>query len=145
MTRKPRSGYEIAKARTTKALRELVATSGKAEYRLHCAIVELLRTAHLPGVVFFHVENERKRDHKQQAAFKAMGGLAGVSDLVLAIPGGRICFMEVKAATDLSEAQEAFLAGMEAHGHRTAVVRSLDEAAFILAAWGAIRGATVAA
>lgn len=144
--RKPRTGYEIKKDATTKALRALIASNGREEYQIHCAIVEMIRRSKLPGVVFWHTENERKRDYAQQSAFAAMGGLAGVSDIIVSTRDGRMCFIEVKSsAGTLSEDQESFLAAMELNGHRTAVVRSLVEAAHYLALWNVIRNVQVAA
>ena len=145
MTR-PRSGYKIARDKTTAALRLAVASDGKEEYRLHCAIVDLLNAARCPGVVFWHCPNGGKRAMAEAAQFGAMGVLAGVADLQLSIPGGKTCFMEIKArAGVLSEAQEGFLAAMDRNGHRTAVVRSLDEAMVTLRDWGAIRAIARAA
>jgi hypothetical protein len=62
------------------------------------------------------------------------------------MPEGRTGYMEVKSPKGrLTEDQENFLAAMAANGNLTAVVRSLDEAADVLAAWGAIRRVRVAA
>lgn len=54
--------------------------------------------------------------------------------------------MEIKSCDGhLTEDQEEFLAAMDRHGHRTAVVRSLDEAMDYLRDWGAIRAVRRAA
>jgi hypothetical protein len=47
--RKPRTGYEIKKDATTKALRALIASNGREEYQIHCAIVEMIHRSKLPG------------------------------------------------------------------------------------------------
>jgi|JI10StandDraft_1071094.scaffolds.fasta_scaffold161050_2 hypothetical protein len=145
MTR-PRTGYAIAKAKTTAKLKAELAAHHATEYNIHTAIVELIERSKLPGVIYWHCPNGARRTHAEAAALKAMGMLAGVADFCFSMPGGRFAFIEVKTKTGaLSEEQEAFLAGMERNGNRTAVVRSIDEAAFILSSWGVIRGARVAA
>lgn len=145
MTR-PRTGYKIARDKTTAALKRAVASDGQAEYRLHCAIVDLLTNAARPGVVWWHCPNGGKRHVREAMKFRAMGVLAGVADLQLSIPGGKTCFMEIKGGSGvLSDAQELFLASMERNGHRTAVVRSLDDAMVTLRDWGAIRAVARAA
>jgi hypothetical protein len=94
----------------------------------------------MPGVVFWHCPNGAKRAYKEAAALKAMGLLAGVADLQISSPGATHCFLEIKSDTgELTEDQEQFLAAMERNGNRVAVVRSLDEALFVLAAWGVIK------
>lgn len=144
---KPRvSGYAIAQRKTTAALRDLVSSNGKEEYQLQCDVVKLLRCLALPGVVFFHVENERKRTYRQAASFKAMGGMAGVSDLIISLPNGKMAFLELKSRRGrLSDEQKAFLEGMDSHGHMTWVARTLDEATRFLADAGAIKAVKVTA
>jgi hypothetical protein len=143
---KPRTGYQLAKERMTAALRAEVAAHGRAEEQLHIAIVELLNATAAPGVRFHHVPNGGKRSKREAARFRLMGVKAGVSDLVISMPGGRTGYMEIKAANGrLSEEQENFLAAMAANGNLTAVVRSLEEATATLTEWGAIRRARVAA
>ena len=140
------TGYEWAKARTTAALKAEVAAAGKAEERIHIAIVTLLTATAAPGVRFHHVPNGGLRSKREAARFKLMGVKPGVSDLVISMPEGRTGYMEIKSPKGrLTEDQENFLAAMAANGNLTAVVRSLDEAADILAAWGAIRRVRVAA
>jgi hypothetical protein len=140
------TGYAWAKARTTAALKAEVAAAGKAEERIHIAIVNLLTATAAPGVRFHHVPNGGLRSKREAARFKLMGVKPGVSDLVISMPEGRTGYMEVKSPKGrLTEEQENFLAAMAANGNLTAVVRSLDEAADVLAAWGAIRRVRVAA
>lgn len=140
------SGYTIKRDQTTQALRAEVQSGARAEFKLHAAIVDLLSATRLPGVVFWHTPNGARRKPAEAAALKAMGLLAGVADLCISIPGAKFCFMEVKASHGrLSDEQEAFLAGMERNGHRTAVVRDLGEAMAFLRDWGAIRAVRVAA
>ena len=143
---KPTTGYQWAREKMTAALKAEVASQGRAEMQLHVAIAELLRATASPGVRFWHTPNGGKRAKQEAAQFKLMGVKAGVSDLVISMPGGRTGYIEVKAPNGrLTEEQENFLAAMAANGNPTAVVRSLDEAVSILTNWGAIRKARVAA
>lgn len=144
--RRPRTGYAIAKEHTTEALKAARSDRFAREYNLQKDIVDAIERIRAPGVVFWHVPNGIKAKPKDVAAMKRIGMRAGVVDLHISVPGVGMCFLEVKTEDgDLTEAQEAFLAGMQSHGHRTAVVRSMDEALHYLASWGAIRGARVAA
>lgn len=140
------SPLAIQRRQTTEALKALVANDGKSEYRLHCQIIDLLKLSGVRGLVFYHVPNGGRRNPREAARLKLMGVLAGVSDLALSIPGVGMAFMEIKAGRGrVSIEQEAFLAAMEAHGHRVAVVRSFDGAVEVLASWGAIAKVRVAA
>lgn len=140
------TGYQIMKRQTTAALKAARSDRFAREYNLQKDIVNAIERIRVPGVIFWHVPNGMKAKPKDVAAMKRIGMRAGVVDLHISVPGVGMCFLEVKTDDgDLTEAQEAFLAGMAAHGHRTAVVRSLDEALHYLAAWGAIRGVSVAA
>lgn len=146
MTKRARTGYQIALDKTTAALKALVADNGKAEYRLHCQIVEAVERLKVPSLVFWHTANEGKRTPAQAAAQKAMGLRAGVSDLVFSLPQARMMFMEIKSLKGkLSPEQRVFFDSMTAHGHIVCVVRSLDEGLHFLTEFGAIRAARVAA
>ena len=140
------SGYDIAKRQTSAALRDLVQSDAAAETKIHCAIVELIEAAKVPGVIYWHTPNGMKRSKKDAAILKAMGVLAGVVDLIISQPGGVMRYLELKTRRGIvSKEQTAFMSAMEANGHDTAVVRSLEEAARVLEGWGVIRGARVAA
>lgn len=139
------SPLDIARRNTTAALKSLVASDGKEEYRTHCAIVEALQRFGVPGLVFWHCPNGAKRGAISAARLRAMGMLAGVPDLALSWPG-HMAFMEIKSGKGkIAQEQIAFLDAMRSHGHYTAVVRSLEEAISTLSAWGAIKRARVAA
>lgn len=141
------SPLAIAKRQTTEALKALVANDGKAEYRLHCQIVDLLKLSGAHGLWYWHTPNSGKRTATEAARFRAMGVLAGVSDLALSIPGVGMAFVEIKAGRGrgrVSYEQEVFLEAMAAHGHRTAVVKSFDQAVELFTEWGAISKVRVA-
>ena len=140
------SGYDVMKRKTTAALNDLVASSRHEEEQLQVAVITLLEASRSPGVVYWHTPNGGKRGIREAVRFKRMGVLAGVSDIIISLPGGRMAYLELKSRRGrVSEEQKAFLAGMEANGHRTGMAHTLGEAACFLSDVGAIRGAKVAA
>lgn len=146
MLTKSTTGYEWARRRATEALKAEVASMQKAEDQLHISIVELLRTAGAPGMVFWHTPNGGRRGKVEAARFKMMGVRPGVPDLVISLPSGAMAFMEIKTPKGaLTPEQRDFLEAMKRNGHLTSVVRSLAEAAADLSTWGAVRNVKVAA
>jgi hypothetical protein len=67
-----------------------------AEFHLHCAVVQHLRLAALPGVFYFHPANGEARSARTGAKLKRMGTRPGVPDLVV-IVGGIAHGLELKA------------------------------------------------
>jgi hypothetical protein len=140
------SGYDIAKRKTTAALKAELQSGYQSELQLHIAIVDLLKATAAPGVIWWHTPNGERRDKRTAAKLKAMGVRPGVSDLIISAPSGQMMFMEIKCGGGrCTDAQSDFFAAMRANGHSCAVVWSLDEAVAVLSAWGAIKGARVAA
>lgn len=94
-----------------------------------------ITTAHVPnGSVLAGGPRERAM---QTNALKANGMRPGFPDLVLMHSQGRVGFMEVKREGEKqSEAQMHWQGTLEFLGHRYAVVRSIDDAAETLTAWG---------
>lgn len=125
----------------------------KLERQIHTDIVQLLRLTAAPGVVFFHVANERRTTPKEGAFLKRMGVLAGVADFTLLVPynphkGGTTtypaipAFLEVKRPGGrLSAAQEQFRDDVTAIGCLWGLVYSMTDAEKMLRSWGAIRTA----
>ena len=113
------------------------------EDRLQKSIVDWLRLC-VPHSVVFAVPNEGRRSFAQQARHKALGMLAGVTDLVL-VTGQGVFFIEVKGPKGrVSPEQDDFMGWCRSLGHGTAVVRSLDDVRLALKAWGvATREASV--
>jgi hypothetical protein len=108
----------------------------RPEQSLHISAVHFLRWA-LPEPVFFlHPSNGGKRTAAEAALFKAMGQLAGASDLIFFMPDGTARFLEFKADKGrATEAQEAFQARVEAIGCEYRICRSLDELEGVVSAW----------
>jgi len=106
------------------------------EGRIQIAIVEFVRWV-APQVVIFHPANGGWRTTTEAARFKALGVLAGVPDLCLVLPHGRVAWWEVKAdGGRLSPQQAAMISRMDESGHAVSIVRSIDDARIELALLG---------
>jgi hypothetical protein len=106
-----------------------------AEARLQAAIVEWIRAV-APSVLVFAIPNGGYRTPAEAARMRWTGVLAGVPDLCIVAPGGRVHFIEVKTTTgSLSDAQRAVHDAMVALGTPPAVCRSLEDARRAIAAW----------
>ncbi len=110
------------------------------EHQVQTAVIQLLRFQGVPGLFWFHPANEGRRAPRTGAFLKKMGMLAGVSDLVIVRPGGRVCFLELKSPTGETQPNQiTFGEVCEANGAPYAVAHSSEEAATILHQWGALR------
>jgi hypothetical protein len=106
------------------------------EGRIQIAVVRYVRTV-APDIRILHFANGGWRDKAEAARFKALGVLPGATDLILALPDGRVSWWEIKADDGrLSDDQKAFINDLERLGHRWAVVRSIDGARRELQALG---------
>lgn len=116
--------------------------TARAPYRkspediLHEDILEYLRWVLPPEYVVWHPANEGKRTGWEQGRFVARGGMAGVFDLQILMPLGRVAFLEIKTdKKDLSEAQQDFRDRLIRLGVPYAVVRSIENVRAALAQW----------
>lgn len=117
------------------------------ERQIHMDVVQLLKFAAVPGVVFFHCANERRTSPREGAFLKRMGVLAGVADFTILIPpppsmylGPVPAFLEVKRPGGrLSAAQEQFRDDVMAIGCHWGLAYSMPDAERLLRSWGAIR------
>lgn len=111
------------------------------EASLQKAVVQYLRVAGVPGLLFFSVPNEAKRSPRLANHLKAMGMLPGVSDLVICVPGRGTLFLELKARGEQqTKAQVDFEARvLDLQAHWYFVVDNIDEAINILERYGAIK------
>ena len=91
-----------------------------------------------PDIFYFAIPNQGKRSLRMGARMKSEGMMAGAADLCIMLPAGRTGWLELKTAIGRqTDTQMGFQARCERLGHNYAVARSLDEAAQILAEWGA--------
>jgi VRR-NUC domain len=109
---------------------------GNAEARIQHAIVEYVRRV-APDVLIFAIANGGLRAKAEAARLKWTGVLAGIPDLAIVAPGGRVCFIEVKQPRGfLSDAQREIRDWLIALGSPPAICKSIDDAREALAAWG---------
>lgn len=95
------------------------------EMELSKQIVMLLR---LKGFFFFHPASEGKRTIWEQIQFKANGGIAGVSDLVI-VMNNEIIFVELKRPGGIhSKSQKEFEREVESRGHKYYIWNKIDDA-----------------
>jgi hypothetical protein len=109
--------------------------AGNDEANIQAGVVGYVRAV-APDVLIFHVPNGGYRTPAESARLKWTGTLAGVPDLCLIAPIGRVFFMEIKTATGrLSENQKRIHGWLTAIGVSCAVVRSVNDARNALRAW----------
>lgn len=101
-----------------------------SEDRIQYEIVKYLQSI---GVYFFSVPNDAGgRSVQAMARAKSMGLRAGVSDMVLVLPG-RVIFMEVKTEEGkASHLQDVFRDRVRELGHQYEIVRSVDDVKSLL-------------
>jgi hypothetical protein len=110
------------------------------EDRIQGEIIDLLKVAAIPNLLYYHVPNGGKRHIKTGIAMKALGVKAGITDLVFVCPRGVSHFMEVKDFDGtLSKEQREFRDFCLMIGHPWAIVRSRDQAQDVLVSWGLLR------
>jgi hypothetical protein len=113
------------------------------EAALQGFVVDLLRLAAVPDLIWYHVPNEGRRAPRTGAFLKRMGMVAGVPDLAFVLPGGRAAFLELKTPGGVvSPEQLAFRKRCADAGVPYAIARTPEEARAILADWGAITTTT---
>ena len=117
------------------------------EARLQMAVVQYLKLAGVPGLLYFSVPNEQKCSVQRGAMLKKMGRLAGVSDLVILIPrvihGSDepvVLFLELKAKGErLNENQRRFQVEADAIGAAYEWADNINDVISLLRQFGAIK------
>jgi hypothetical protein len=110
-----------------------------SEYRIHCAIVELIELTVAPGVIWYHPASGEHRSAITGARLKRMGVRRGVPDLAFVLADGRAAFLEIKTAKGrLTPEQAAFRDACLRGAVPWDIARSVEDAHRILSAWGAI-------
>jgi hypothetical protein len=98
------------------------------EGRIQIAVVRYVNLV-APEVIVFHIPNGGWRGKTEASRFKALGVLPGIPDLILALPGGRTAWWEIKAdGGRISPVQKAIFSRLDESGHKVTVIRSIDEA-----------------
>lgn len=112
------------------------------EHNLQRAVVDYLCAAIGPpgvergGSMWHSIDHANARDARAGAERKGRGVIAGIPDVVL-IRAGRLHGIELKSAKGrLSDAQKAYMDALLACGGAFAVVRTLEDLAFVLMGWG---------
>lgn len=104
------------------------------ELPVHASILGYLRQV-LPHCVTAHIPNGGARDARTGAMLKRLGTLAGMPDLVVILPRGRVLWLEVKGSKGrTSTAQTDIWLKLRGLNHDYAVVHSIDETRRALAA-----------
>lgn len=100
------------------------------ESGLQKTVVQYLRLElRYAGGIVYAVPNGDKRDAIVGARLKQEGVLAGVADLHILLPGGRIIFVEMKTKQGKqSENQKKFQDTVENLGFEYLIWRSIDDA-----------------
>lgn len=99
----------------------------QVESGIQRAIVQYLRTV-VPGCVVMSIPNGSQRTAKGHPANAVPGFLAGAPDLVVALSGGGVLWIEVKSSVGRVSENQAMVHGLlDAAGHRCIIVRSVDD------------------
>jgi hypothetical protein len=108
------------------------------EITLHLEVVDLLKSAALPGVFWTHFPAGEKRSEATRHKLAIMGTKAGVPDFLL-VADGRLFGLELKtAAGSLSGPQKLTHASLIRAGAELAVARTLADASHVLRRWHCI-------
>lgn len=110
------------------------------EARLQMAVVQYLKLAGVPGLLYFSVPNEQKCSVQRGAMLKKMGRISGVSDLVVIIPDKEVLFLELKAKGESPTTSQCEFGELATFaGHQWCWADCIDEAISILKDYGAIK------
>ena len=105
------------------------------EARIQASVVEWIRWCS-PQCVVFAIPNGGLRSKSEAARLKWCGVLAGIPDLAVLAPVGRVFFLEVKTPDGrLSLDQREMFDRLVVLGHDAAIVRSIEDVRFAFHAW----------
>ena len=109
---------------------------GNREARLQAAVVEWIRWC-APQTVVFAIPNGGLRGKAEAARLRWTGVQAGIPDLAVLAPVGKVFFLEVKAPDGrLSGEQREIFDRFVALGIDAAVVRSIEDVRQAFHVWG---------
>ncbi len=130
-----------------RAKTKLPSTLSVAQYRrlahehdLQVSVLRYLALNARSDVYWFAIPNAGKRSWRAAATMKAEGLTPGVADLCVMLPGGRVAWLELKAAKGRPSAmQQGFAEICRRIKHRYCLVRDLPEAIDVLRKWNVLR------
>ena len=110
------------------------------EHKLQVMVVDYLAIAGKPNVFAVAIPNAGRRSLRMGGRMKREGLVAGAADLLVALPGGHVGWLEMKAVKGRqSVEQKGFQARCLRLNHPYAVAHTFDEAEKVLRLWGALR------
>lgn len=112
------------------------------EYIQRAVVAYLARLEALGRLAYFHIPNGGKRSKHEAMIMKGLGVRAGVPDLAILLPGGTVCWLELKAPDgEASDQQVEWFDRLAALGHRWEIADSVDKAVAIINALPGVRRA----
>ena len=106
------------------------------EARIQAAVVAWIRWC-APQTMVFAIPNGGLRGKAEAARLRWTGVQAGIPDLAVLAPVGKVFFLEVKAPDGrLSADQAEIFHRLVALGISTAIVRSIEDVRIAFNAWG---------
>ncbi len=113
-----------------------------SEHRLQTALCDYLMLAARPELHWFAIPNGEKRHIRVAQRLKNEGVRRGTPDLCFMLPGGKVGWLEMKAAKgSLSPDQKVFRDKAALLGHAWAMARTIDEALAFLTEIDALKPA----
>jgi hypothetical protein len=112
-----------------------------SEHKLQVQVLDYIkREKATPDIFAFALANAGQRSLRMGARMKAEGLMAGVADLCIVMPLGRVAWLELKSHKGRqSIEQKGFQARCERLGHSYGVAKTEDEAVMFLKHVGALR------
>jgi len=111
-----------------------------SEHSLQVSVLEYLKLNAKNPVYWFAVPNAGKRSWQGARDMKAEGLTAGVADLCIMLPEGRVAWLEMKTPKGRRSDMQDFFEDVCDHlQHPYATARTFDEAIAILRRWGALK------
>ena len=114
----------------------MVAAPSPPEYLIQASIVAWLKLM-VPHCVTWSTPNGVVAAPREIAKLKWTGLLPGMPDLAVALPAGKVLFLEVnRPGNYLEPVQRAVISDLRSLGHQVEVVHSIDEVKAALTALG---------
>jgi hypothetical protein len=112
-----------------------------SEHSIQVTVIDYITTCKThPDIFAIAIPNAGKRSLRHGARMKAEGLTAGVADLAILLPDGRIAWLELKATKgSQSISQKGFQARCARLGHPYEVCKSVQAAIDTLKSWGVTR------